>query len=185
MPTQQSNNFSLFEKEREKANPMVATLANHLVNIRKKNIAASLSDFEGSSHKLARVKTINTIDFIDDSRSTNANAVWYALQSMTKPTVWICGIDQVEKITQDLIDQVLSHVKAIVLQGVYNSDVYNFLSSLDIPVFVEMNLEDAVRQAFYACDRNYAVLFSPGVNGTAQMTYRQRGDLFQEAVGQL
>ena len=75
-------------------------------------------------------------------------------------------------------------MKAIVLQGVYNSDVYNFLCSLDLPVFVEMNLEDAVRQAFYACDRNYAVLFSPGVNGTAQMTYRQRVDLFQEAVGQ-
>ena len=63
MPTQKTNSFSLFEREREKDNPMVATWASRLVNIRKKNIAASLSDFEGSSHKLERVKTINTIDF--------------------------------------------------------------------------------------------------------------------------
>ena len=185
MPTQKTNSFSLFEREREKDNPMVATLASRLVNIRKKNIAASLSDFEGSSHKLERVKTINTIDFIDDSRSTNVNSVWYALQSMTKPTVWITSIDNVEKISEDLVEQVRQHVRAIVLQNVYNTDVYNFLSSLDIPVYVEMNCEDAVRQAFYACDKNYAVLFSPGVNGTPQMTYRERGDKFHEAVGQL
>lgn len=185
MPTHKTNNFSLFEKEREKANPMVATLASRLVNIRKKNIAASLSDFEGSSHKLERVKTLKDIDFIDDSRSTNPNSVWYALQSMTKPTVWITGIDEVEKLTSDLMEQISAHVKAVVLQGVYNTDLYDFLAQLDIPVFVEMNLEDAVRQAFYACDRNYAVLFSPGVNGTAQMTYRERGDKFQAAVGQL
>ncbi len=185
MPTNKTNNFSLFEKEREYASPMVAAITSNLVNIRKKNIAASLSDFEGSAHKLEHVKSLNNIDFIDDSRSVNSNSVWFALQNMTKPTVWITNISSVEKITDDLVDAILEKVKAIVMQGVYSTEVYERFASLGIPVFVEMSLEDAVRQAFYACDSGYVVLFSPGVNGTAQETYRERGDKFQEAVGQL
>ncbi len=185
MATNKSNNFSLFEQERETANPMVAVLANRLVNIRKKNIAESLSDFEGSAHKLESVKFINSIEFVDDSSSNNVNSVWYALQRMTKPTVWITNIDKVEDITDDIIAQVREKVKAIVMQGIYNMDVYDKLASLEIPVYVEMNIQDAVSQAYYACDRNYVVLFSPGVKGTAQMTYRERGDKFKEAVAQL
>ncbi len=185
MPTNKTNNFSLFEREREYANPMVAAITSNLVNIRKKNIAASLSDFEGSAHKLEHVKSLNNIDFIDDSSSVNPTAVWFALQSMTKPTVWITNIASVERITDDLIESVQEKVKAIVMQGVYNTEVYERFASLGLPVFVEMNLEDAVRQAFYACDGGYAVLFSPGVNGTAQETYRERGDKFQDAVAQL
>lgn len=185
MATNKSNNFSLFEQERETANPMVAALANRLVNIRKKNIAESLSDFEGSAHKLEFVKTINNVDFIDDSSSNNANSVWYALQSMSKPTVWITQIDKVEDITDVIVSQIREKVKAIVMQGTYNMEVYEKFASIDIPVFVEMNIQDAVRQAYYACDKNYAVLFSPGIKGTAQMTYRERGDKFKEAIGQL
>ncbi len=185
MPTNKSNNFTLFEQEREKANPMVANLASRLVNIRKKNIAASLSDFEGSDHKLEYVKTLKNIDFIDDSRSTNVTSVWYALQSMTKPTVWISCIDKVENITEDLQHQIFEKVKCVVLQGVYNTEVEAYFKSLGVPVFSQMNIEDAVSQAFYVCDAGYVVLFSPGVTGTAQMTYRERGDKFKEAVGQL
>lgn len=91
-----SNSFSLFEQEREKANPLVATLNSRLVNLRKKNIADSMSDFAGNAHKLEHIKTINSIEFIDDAYSKNANAVWFSLSSMSKPTVWIACIDSVE-----------------------------------------------------------------------------------------
>lgn len=185
MPTNKTNNFNIFEKEREYANPMVATITSHLVNIRKKNIAASLSDFEGSAHKLQNVKTLNNVDFIDDARSVNANSVWFALQSMSKPTVWITNMSDVDKVTDDLMEIIREKVKCIVIQGVYNTDVYEKFASLEIPVMVEMNIEDAVRQAFYACDNNYAVLYSPGATSASQDTYRERGDKFQEAVGQL
>ncbi len=185
MATNKSNNFRLFEQERERANPMVATLSSRLVDIRKKNIAASLSDFEGSAHKLEFVKSLKDIDFIDDSRSTNITSVWYALQSMTKPTVWITNINNPDSVTEDLIEQIHNRVKAIVLQGVYSTRAMEFFQELEVPVFMEMNIEDAVRQGFYACDPGYVVLFSPGVNGTPQMTYRERGDKFKEAVGQL
>ncbi len=185
MATNKTNSFSLFEQEQERANPMVASITSHLVSIRKKNIAASLSDFEGSAHKLEHVKTLNGIEFINDARSTNITSVWFALQNMTKPVVWIMNIDDTEKVTDDLVDTIREKVKCIVMQGVYNTEGYNFFASLDIPVFVEMNMEDAVRQAYYAGDNGYAVLFSPGVNGNAQMTYRERGNRFKSAVGQL
>lgn len=179
-----SNSFSLFEQEREKANPLVATLNSRLVNLRKKNIADSMSDFAGNAHKLEHIKTINSIEFIDDAYSKNANAVWFSLSSMSKPTVWIACIDSVESLTDSLMNEVSEKVKAIVLQGVYNADVYNHLTSLEIPVFIEMNIEDAVRQAFYACDKNYTVLYSPG-NDNSNIPYREKGRKFQEAVAQL
>lgn len=175
----------MFELEKERANPMVATISQHLINIRKKNIASSLSDFEGSAHKLEHVKTLNNIDFIDDARSTNINSVWYSIQSMKKPTVWITNINDVHKISDDLMSVIAEKVKVIVLQGVYNSEVYESLASLEIPVIVEISLEDAVRQAFYASDKGYVVLFAPGVAGTTNQTYREKGEKFQEAVAQL
>ena len=110
-------------------------------NIRKKNIAASLSDFEGSAHKLEHVKTLNSIDFIDDSRSVNANSVWFALQNMTKPTVWITNISSVDRITDDLMDAIQAIVKAIVMLGVYSTEVYEFFASLGLPVFVEIEYQ--------------------------------------------
>ncbi len=185
MPTNRTNSFRLFEQERERTSTMTAALNARLVNIRKKNIADSLSDFEGSAHKLEYVKSLNGIDFIDDSRSTNSNAVWFALQSMTKPTVWITNIDEAENLTEDLLNVVREKVKCIVLQGVYNTEVYECLSSLDIPMCIEMNIDDAVREAYYSGKGGYVILFSPGVNGTAQVTYRERGNRFQKAVGQL
>jgi UDP-N-acetylmuramoylalanine--D-glutamate ligase len=185
MASSKNNSFRLFEQEREYANPMVATLANRLIDIRKKDLAASLSDFEGSAHKLQKVKTLNQIDFIDDARSTNTNSVWYSLQSMTKPVIWISNVDNAEKITNDLMDQIGEKVKCVVLQGVYNTDVYDRLAELGIPVYVEMNMEDAVSQAYYACDKGYAVLYAPGAAGTNGISYREKGDQFQNAVAQL
>lgn len=185
MPTNKTNSFRLFEQEKEHANPMVATLADRLIEIRKKNIASSMSDFEGSAHKLQRVKTVNNVDFIDDARSTNTNSVWYSLQSMTKPTILITNINEVSKVTDDLMDIISEKVKAVVLQGVYNMDVYNCFSDLQIPVYAEMSMEDAVSQAFYACDRGYVVLFAPGMAGTTGISYREKGEQFQNAVAQL
>lgn len=185
MATNKSNSFHLFEQEKERTNPMVATLTDHLINIRKKNIAASLSDFEGSAHKLEIIKQLSGVTFIDDSRSTNINSVWFAISSMTKPTTWIMSMDDINNITEDLANIVQEKVKCIVIQGVYNTNIYNYFASMNKEVLVEMSLEDAVSKAFYACTPGDVVLFSPGVTGNAMQTYRERGDKFQEAVAQL
>ena len=185
MPTHKSNSFKAFEAERERSNPMVATLASRLVDIRKRNIAECLSDIEGSAHKLELVKTFNGIDFIDDAHANNVNAVWLSLDNMTKPCIWINQINDPDLITDELKKIMSEKVKAVILQSVYNREVYVRFAETGIPIFTEMNMEDAVRQAFYACEKNYAVLYSPGVKGPNQMTIREMGAKFQAAVAQL
>ncbi len=83
---------------------MAAALAGKLLNARNESLNESLSDFEGSANKLELVKNIEGIDFINDSRSTNVNAVWFALESMTKPTTWIMSIEDRDSISDDLLD---------------------------------------------------------------------------------
>lgn len=182
---QKSNSFKLFEMEKQHANPRVATLANRLVELRKKNLAASLSDFEGSAHKLEHVKTLSDVEFIDDARSTNITSVWFSLSNMSKPTVWIMNVDNVDGLTDDLMEVVREKVRCVVLQGVYSTAVYEFFASADVEVLVEMTIEDAVREAFYASRPGDAILYAPGAVSTGQYTYRDRGDKFKRAVGEL
>jgi UDP-N-acetylmuramoylalanine--D-glutamate ligase len=125
------------------------------------------------------------VDFVDDARSNTSNAVWFSLQSMTKPTVWITNIDSPELLTDDIMTQVQEKVKEVVLQGVYNIDVYQKIAEKEIPVMMTMSMEDAVNHAFYACQKGDLVLYAPGVHGNGQVTFRERGDRFKAAVAQL
>lgn len=181
MASNKTNNFKIFELEQEFNNPMVASVNERLIEIRKRNIAQRLSAFQGCGHKLEQVKTLSGIDFIDDASSTNANATWFSLQRMNKPTVWICNMNDVNEMTDDLLKAVYEKVKFIVIQGVYHADVYELISDLEIPYSMEMSMEDAVRQAFYAADKGYAVLYSPCSEGPAD----ERGRNFKTAVAQL
>ncbi|MCQ2270300.1 MAG: hypothetical protein MJZ52_03615 [Bacteroidales bacterium] len=165
---------------------MAAALAGKLLHARNESLNESMSDFEGSANHLELVKTINDIDFINDSRSTNVNAVWFALESMTKPTTWIMSIDNREVITDELIDIVNEKVKHIIILGVYNPEIYDFFADLGKEVDFSMNMEDAVRTSFYASAGGDAVLFAPGTTSFGMYrTYRERGDKFKEAVAQL
>ena len=104
---------------------------------------------------------------------------------MTKPTVWITNIDTLEALTEDILSEVKSKVKEVVLQGVYNIDVYQRLSEMGVPVMMTMSMEDAVNHAFYSCQKGDVILYAPGIHGNAQQTYRERGDKFKAAVAQL
>ena len=183
--TKKTNSFRLFEQAKETSNPRVGTLSEQLIRLRQKNIAESLSDFEGSAHKLEHVKSFAGVDFIDDARSTNANSVWYSLQSMTKPTVWITNIDSPDILSDDILNEAKKKVKEVVLQGVYNIDVYQKIAELGLPVMMTMSMEDAVNHAFYSCQRGDTVLYAPGIHGNSQITYRDRGDRFKASVAQL
>lgn len=185
MPTKKTNSFRLFEQYKETAGPRVGTMSDALIKLRQKNIAESLSDFEGNSHKLEMVKNFSGVVFIDDARSTNANAVWYSLQSMNRPTVWITNIDDPGLLTDDILEELPTKVKSVVLQGVYSIDVYQKIAMTGVPVVMQMSMEDAVNYAFYSCQKGDVVLYAPGVHGTGQMTYRERGEKFKAAVAQL
>ena len=185
MPTKKTNSFRLFEQAKETYNPRVGTLSDQLIKLRQRNIAESLSDFEGSAHKLEHVKSFSGVDFIDDARSTNANDVCNSLQSKTKPTVWITNIDSPDILTDDILKETRQKVKEVVLQGVYNIDVFQKIAEMGVPVMMTMSMEDAVNHAFYTCQRGDVVLYAPGIHGNSQITYRERGNRFKASVAQL
>lgn len=165
---------------------MASALAGKLINARNESLNESLSDFEGSANNLELVKTINGIDFINDSRSTNANAVWFALESMSKPATWIMSMNDVHDIDDALVEIIAEKVKQIIILGVYNSDIFEFLANMNKQVDFSMDMEDAVRTAFYASEPGDVVLFAPGtVSFGVYKTYRERGDKFKDAVAQL
>jgi UDP-N-acetylmuramoylalanine--D-glutamate ligase len=174
--------LSNFQTARDRA----ATLSQNLIRLRNESLQESLSDFENSEHKLEFVKTIESVAFINDSRATNANAVWFAMENMPEPITWITNMNSVDLITEDLKQIIQEKVKIIVIQGVYNSALEDFFKSMNKDVYVVMNLEDAVRTAFYASSSDETILFSPGVVSVGMYrTYRERGEKFKEAVAQL
>lgn len=174
--------LSKFQTARDRA----TTLSQNLIRLRNESLQESLSDFENSEHKLEFVKNKEGVDFINDSRATNANAVWFALESMTQPVIWITNMSGVEWITEDLKQLVQEKVKIVVIQGVYNSTLEDFFKRMNKDVYMVMNLEDAVRTAFYASSSEETILFSPGVVSAGMYrTYRERGEKFKEAVAQL
>lgn len=185
MTNQKSNSYNIHNNE-EAYSSMVASLSKKLINIRNHNLSESLSDFEGIKHKLQYIKSIEGIDFVNDSRSTNINSVWFSLESMQKPIAWIMNIDNIDLITEDLLDAINNKVSKIIIQGVYNSEILDFFTGLGKEVFFTMNLEDAVRTAYYSCKPGDVVLFSPGTTSNGiYRTYRERGDKFIDAVAQL
>ena len=174
--------LSKFETVRDRA----TTLSQNLIQIRSESLQESLSDFENSEHTLEFVKNIEGVDFINDSRATNANAVWFAIENMTQPVIWITNMNSVETITEDLKQLIREKVKIVVIQGVYNTVLEDFFKRMNKDVYAVMNLEDAVRTAFYAGSTGETILFSPGVVSAGMYrTYRERGERFKEAVAQL
>ena len=174
--------LSNFQMARDRA----ATLSQNLIQLRSESLQELLSDFENTEHKLEFVKTIEGVTFINDSRATNPNAVWFAMESMPEPITWITHINSVELITEDLKQIIQEKVKVIVLQGVYNTSVEDFFKKMNKEVYMVGDMEDAVRTAFYASSSDETILFSPGVVSSGMYrTYRERGEKFKEAVAQL
>jgi len=174
--------LSNFQIARDRA----ATLSQNLIRLRSESLQELLSDFENSEHKLEYVKTIEGVDFINDSRATNANAVWFAMESTPQPITWITNMDSIELITDDLKQIIREKVKIVVIQGVYNSALEDYFKKMNKDAYMVIDLEDAVRTAFYASSSDETILFSPGVVSAGKYrTYRERGEKFKEAVAQL
>ena len=174
--------LSNFQITRDRA----ATLSQNLIRLRSESLQETLSDFENSEHKLEYVKTIEGVDFINDSRATNANAVWFAMENMPQPITWITNMNSIDLISEDLKQIIQEKVTIIIIQGVYNTTLEDFFKKMNKDVYMVMDLEDAVRTAFYASSSDETILFSPGVVSTGMYrTYRERGEKFKEAVAQL
>ncbi len=164
-------------------NAMAAAMAARLLQVRKETIAESLADFEGVEHRLENLHKIGGVQYINDSKATNVNATFYALECMDAPTVWIVGgVDKGNDYT-DLLPLVREKVKAIVCLGLDNSKIIATFQNV-VDVFVETaGAEEAVKVAHKIATKGDTVLLSPACASFDLFeSYEDRGLKFKEAV---
>jgi UDP-N-acetylmuramoylalanine--D-glutamate ligase len=167
-------------------NSMAAGISGMVVNIRSEKIRESMADFKGVEHRLERFLKVHGIEFINDSKATNINSTWYALESMTQPTVWIVGgIDKGNDYSQ-LHELVKSKVKAIVCLGTDNSRILEAFKNVGIDMVETQSMEDAVRSAYYLAKNGDTVLLSPACASFDLFeNYEDRGRQFKHEVREL
>jgi UDP-N-acetylmuramoylalanine--D-glutamate ligase len=167
-------------------NSMAAAIAGKVLNIRKDVIRESLTDFQGVEHRLEPVITVCGINFINDSKATNVNSVWYALECMETDIVWIAGgIDKGNDYTE-LFQIVKKKVKAVVCLGKDNKKIFEAFKD-KVPTVVETSsMEEAVRTSYYLAAKGDTVLLSPACASFDLFNnYEDRGRQFKKAVRNL
>ncbi len=167
-------------------NSMAAAIAAKVLAIRKEVIRESLSDFQGVEHRLEPVITVCGINFINDSKGTNVNSTWYALECMETDVVWIAGGIDKGNDYSELFPVVKQKVKAIVCLGKDNRKIVEAFRD-KVPTIVETaSMEEAVRSAYYLAKKGQTVLLSPACASFDLFTnYEDRGRQFKQAVRNL
>jgi len=182
MPTA---NISLEGKHNIK-NAMAASTVAHLLKIRKQTIRESLENFQGVEHRLEQVLKINKVQYINDSKATNVNATYYALESMDAPTVWIVGGVDKGNNYEELFPFVNEKVKAIICLGVDNEKLMNTFGTM-VDVIIETQfMSEAVKIAYKVAETGDNVLLSPACASFDLFeNYEDRGRQFKNAVRNL
>lgn len=182
MPT---NQLSLEGKHNVK-NAMAAATVAQLLKIRKDTIRESLSDFQAVEHRLEKVLKINNVQYINDSKATNVNATFFALDSMTAPTVWIVGgVDKGNDYTE-LLQLVNEKVKAIICLGIDNKKIIETFGGIVDELVEANNMNDAVKLAYRMTEKGDTVLLSPACASFDLFeNYEDRGRQFKHAVQNL
>ncbi len=167
-------------------NSMAAAIASNVLKIRKEQIRESLSDFQGVEHRLEFYLKVHGIQFINDSKATNINSTWYALESMSTPTVWIAGGVDKGNDYEELRSLVTKKVKAIVCMGIDNSKLHEAFESTGIPMIDVTSMKDAVSMAYTFGKKGDSILLSPACASFDLFdNYEDRGWKFKQAVRDL
>lgn len=164
-------------------NSMAAGIAARVLDIRSEAVRESLSDFQNVEHRLERVAVVHGVEFINDSKATNVNSAWYALESMRRPVIWIAGGEEHGNDYAQLVPLVKEKVKAIVCLGKDNSRIKEAFGSL-VKDFVETtSAQQAVQAAYALAEEGDAVLLSPACKSFDLFAnYEERGRAFKAAV---
>lgn len=167
-------------------NAMAASTVSHLLKIRKQTIRESLENFQGVEHRLERVFKINKVQYINDSKATNVNATYFALESMGAPTIWIVGGVDKGNAYSELFQFVNEKVKAIICLGTDNAKLLeNFSGMVDV-IEEAKSMGDAVKMAYKLASAGDNVLLSPACASFDLFeNYEDRGRQFKEAVRKL
>lgn len=164
-------------------NSMAAGVAGRILELRKEIIRESLSDFQNIEHRLEFVTTVCGVKYINDSKATNINSTWYALESMDAPTVWIVGGVDKGNDYDMLKNLVTEKVKAIVCLGVDNSKIHAAFDGLIETVIDAQSMREAVGYAYKLSQKGDSVLLSPACASFDLFeNYEERGRQFKEAA---
>lgn len=167
-------------------NTMAAGLAGSSIGLRKEKIRDAIQSFEALEHRMEFVATVRGVDFINDSKATNINSTWYALESMEKPTILILGGVDKGNDYDSIRDLVKEKVKAIVCMGLDNLKIQNAFKN-DVAVIASTSsAEEAVHTAFHLANKGDVVLLSPAcASFDLFKNYEDRGKQFKDAVKNL
>lgn len=167
-------------------NTMAACVAATTMDIRKDKIRDAVQNFQSLEHRMEHVATIRGVDFINDSKATNVNSTWYALESMTKPTVLILGgVDKGNDYSL-IADLVKEKVKAIICLGTDNRKIHEAFGNLVSPIVNTGSALEAVHAAFHFSEKGDVVLLSPAcASFDLFKNYEDRGNQFKQAVREL
>lgn len=167
-------------------NSMAAALSASVMNIKKEDIRHSLSDFEGVEHRLEAVAKVRNILFINDSKATNVNSCWYALESMKTPVVLILGGTDKGNDYNEIKHLVEEKVHTLIFLGVDNKKLQDFFSNMGKKIISTESMEDAVKSAYLSANKGDTVLLSPCcASFDLFKNYEDRGTKFKECVKNL
>jgi UDP-N-acetylmuramoylalanine--D-glutamate ligase len=167
-------------------NAMAASMTAQLLRVRKETIRESLESFEGAEHRLEKVLKINGVEYINDSKATNVNATFYALDSMQTQTVWIVGGVDKGNDYFELMPLVREKVKAIICLGVDNQKIIQTFGNVIDLIVETAGAEEAVKVAYKIAGKGESVLLSPACASFDLFdSYEDRGRQFKQAVREL
>jgi UDP-N-acetylmuramoylalanine--D-glutamate ligase len=167
-------------------NSMAAAIAGKILNIRKEVIRESLADFQGVEHRLEPVITVCGINFINDSKATNVNSTWYAIECMENDIIWIVGGVDKGNDYSELFPVVKKKVKAIICLGKDNSKILEAFKDKVSTIVETTSMEEAVRSSYYLAKKGETVLLSPAcASFDLFKNYEDRGRQFKQAVRNL
>lgn len=167
-------------------NSMAAGISANIAGIRKECIREALSDFEGVEHRLEKVCRVRGVDYINDSKATNVNSCWYALQSMKTKTVLILGGKDKGNDYTEIAELVKEKCVGLIYMGLHNEKLHDFFDGFGLPVADVQSMEGAVNAAYKMAKKGETVLLSPCcASFDLFKSYEDRGEQFKKCVRNL
>lgn len=167
-------------------NSMAAGISARIAGVRKAKIRESFESFKGLEHRLEHVAIVRGVEFVNDSKATNVNSVWFALESMKKPVILILGGQDKGNDYNEIMELVQEKVKAIVCLGVDNSPIIDTFKDVVENIVETESANDAVKAAYSLAEKGDVVLLAPGCASFDRFNnYEDRGMQFKDAVKEL
>lgn len=164
---------------------MAESVSMRIRDLRKKAIQDSFKDFRESGHRMEMVSKVRGVEYVDDAKASNVNASWFALESMTRPVIWIVGGVTTGCDFVSMRNLVEAKVKSIVCLGQNNEAIKSAFSDL-VPVMESFNMHDAVQTAYLLAEEGQVVLLSPACPSFDLFeSYQDKGEQFRKYVSEL